>query len=367
MKNDLPSVSDGQTIVNFSASFLSRFGIEPPHRSIPLIDSLLSRKEKAVVLILDGLSAYNRRLFPSEAADLIASEVVCIDSVYPPTTVAATTAFLSGLYPKENGWLGWTTALNERTILSFSGREAGSEEAVGPGLSVLRPYVSIIEKMNEAGVKAKAYFPAQVAGPSFPKDIVGSFPLLREDLDGGLRFAYVYEPEPDMSLHEAGTSSPLVGQKIKYLNDAVKDFASSLKEDEALFVIADHGLIDVREIDIASHDDLVSLLKRGQSIEGRVASYFVKDGKEGVFSELWKQYYPQIPLYSHEEVVSSDFFGIGKPHPDFASSIGDFVAIPGSNELLVDSFHFPDACHYRAHHAGISREERKIGVSFFHG
>ena len=140
-----------------------------------------------------------------------------------------------------------------------------------------------------------------------------------------------------------------------------------MKEDEGVLVIADHGLVDVREVDLAEHPDLVALMSRGFSIEGRAASLFVKEGKEMEFARLFRLYFPDIDLYSHEEVVASAFFGPGKPHDIFDSLIGSFLAVPRGNELLIDAYHYPNGGGFVGHHAGQSVEEKTIGVSLFAG
>ena len=95
-------------LVNLSNSILKRFGARTTAGTLPLADKYLKWEYKNVVLlILDGMgtSIVERHL---ENNGFFRSHMVgTLDSVYPPTTVAATTSILSGLYPNEHGWLGW--------------------------------------------------------------------------------------------------------------------------------------------------------------------------------------------------------------------------------------------------------------------
>ena len=103
---DLPDYE--HCLVNLANSILKKFGAKTTAATLPLADQYLDKDYKnVVVLLLDamGISILEKHLvedgfFRSHLAG-------AYDSVYPPTTVAATTSILSGLYPNEHGWLGW--------------------------------------------------------------------------------------------------------------------------------------------------------------------------------------------------------------------------------------------------------------------
>ncbi len=95
-------------LVNLSNSILKKFGAETTAETLPLADQYLEGEYRNVVLLLldaMGMSILEKHL---EKDGFFRSHVAgTLDSVYPPTTVAATTSVLSGLYPNEHGWLGW--------------------------------------------------------------------------------------------------------------------------------------------------------------------------------------------------------------------------------------------------------------------
>lgn len=361
----IPELIDGNTLVNLASTVLEHFGATPSHPSIQGISSSLKGAKKVAVILLDGLGYYVRQAHSEAAKLLIESEIATISSVNPATTVAATTAFLSGLYPKENGWLGWVSAFPDGNYLSFTGKNAATD-SFDEAKHELPPYESIVEKIARAGHGASFVFP-EVVGTGGPKDFDGELALIRKLFDEGNEFLYVYWTEPDHEIHDYGVESPLVDEVIGSLTEKLATFVETLKEGEAALVIADHGLIDIQEVDMAEHPDLLALTSRGFSIEGRAASIFVKEGKEEEFAALFQKHYPNIDLYSHEEAVASDFFGPGKPHATFDSLIGTFLAVPRGNELLIDRFHYPNGGGFKGHHAGQSKEEKTIGVSLFRG
>ena len=87
-------------LVNLSNSILKKFGAETTAETLPLADRYLEKDHRnIVVLLLDamGTSILEKHLDPNGffRSHLVSS----FDSVYPPTTVAATTSMLSGRYP----------------------------------------------------------------------------------------------------------------------------------------------------------------------------------------------------------------------------------------------------------------------------
>ena len=95
-------------LVNLANSVLKKFGAETTAATLPLADKVLAGNYKnVVVLLLDalGISILEKHLKPE---GFFRSHLAgAFNSVYPPTTVAATTSIMSGLYPNEHGWLGW--------------------------------------------------------------------------------------------------------------------------------------------------------------------------------------------------------------------------------------------------------------------
>ncbi len=95
-------------LVNLANSVLKRFGAGTMHETLPLADKYLAKGHRnVVVLLMDalGMSILEKHL--DKDGFLRGHLAGAYDSVYPPTTVAATTSILSGLYPNEHGWLGW--------------------------------------------------------------------------------------------------------------------------------------------------------------------------------------------------------------------------------------------------------------------
>ena len=165
-------------LVNLANSILKRFGAETTAETLRTADGYMAGDYKNVVLLLldaMGTSVTEKHLaedgfFRSHIRDTYYS-------VYPPTTVAATTSVLSGLYPNEHGWLGWdvffpglgknVTIFTNRNQLAEKegaapdeqrGGEWGTDSLAEPlpaaefnaGFHYL-PYKNILDRIREAG------------------------------------------------------------------------------------------------------------------------------------------------------------------------------------------------------------------------
>ena len=82
-------------IVNLSNSILSNFGVIPVGKTLPLVDNLLKKDYKNVVIILlDGLGTCIMGSNLKEDGFLRTHFAESISTVFPPTTVAATTSVI---------------------------------------------------------------------------------------------------------------------------------------------------------------------------------------------------------------------------------------------------------------------------------
>jgi predicted AlkP superfamily pyrophosphatase or phosphodiesterase len=132
------------SIVNIPNSVLAYFGTEPNDKTMPELDKLLAKGySNVVVMLFDalGTEVLNRHL-PSDSF-LRKHVLKSVSSVYPTTTVSATTAIESGLMPNRHAWFGWTMYFPqvEKTWSSFAIRTRAEE--VPP--SIRRADVSVYD------------------------------------------------------------------------------------------------------------------------------------------------------------------------------------------------------------------------------
>ena len=111
-------------LVNLSSSILKRFGVNDIHSSLANIDDLLSNYKHIVFVLFDGMGSYVLDKHLSKNSFLQRNKQDDISSVFPPTTAAATTAFLSCHNPNETAWLGWHLYFDDlkQDLVLFSGQ-----------------------------------------------------------------------------------------------------------------------------------------------------------------------------------------------------------------------------------------------------
>ena len=370
MNNKLPKLPDyDNCLVNLANSILKKFGVPTDATTLPLADRYLKNDCKnVVILLLDamGISIIEKHL--AKDGFFRSHYVGSFNSVYPPTTVAATTSIISGKYPNEHGWLGWdmyyprldknvTVFTNTDQLVENNGvlQEPKQAADFNAGFTYT-PYTSIVEKINDAG--KKAYFSMPFIEP-YPNDIdkildrVQS--LCKED---GKKYIYAYWNEPDSTMHRTGTVSKETHQVIIDLEKKVEEYAKSL-DDTLLFITADHGHIDCKNYCILDYPDIMECLTRMPSIEPRTLNLFIKDEYKETFPEVFDRHFgDSFVLLNKEEVLDKKLFGIGKDHKDLKDMIGDYVAISVSDVSVFNTHQ--EAKEMPGGHAGLTLEEYMI-------
>ena len=143
--------NSSNSLVNLSSSILKRFNVKPDHETIKQVDDLLRFSNKVVLLLFDGMGKSQIDKHLNETSFLSHMPKIEIDSVFPPTTVAATNALLAAKFPIETGWLGWCSYFKEKdTILDmFSGKESYGNQVYGNLPQSKVGYKNILERIKE--------------------------------------------------------------------------------------------------------------------------------------------------------------------------------------------------------------------------
>ena len=371
-------------LVNLANSILKKFGAEATADTYKLADEYLAKDYKnVIVLLLDamGTSIIEKHLDKEGFFRLHLKDTYY--SVYPPTTVAATTSILSGLYPNEHGWLGWDMYFPEmdKNVTLFTNNnqlteKEGAEPAKNDGTkewgvdSIVEikpaadynvsnkyiPYKSIIDKINEAGGKA---YPSMPFMPPFPNTFDKVLAHIKELCDEpGKKYIYAYWNEPDSTMHRTGTRSDETHRLVRSLEEKVKELVCELS-DTLLIVTADHSHVDIRSLCILDYPEVVECLVRMPSVEPRTLNLFVKRECIEVFPKIFKKYFGNdFLLLTREEVIRYRLFGTGKDHSLLEGLLGDFIALAVSDVSIFNT-HI-EAQLILGGHAGLTAEESSV-------
>ena len=373
-------------LVNLSNSILKKFGAETSASTLSLADKYLEKDYKnVVVLLLDAMGTSIIEKHLDKNGFFRRHLAGSFDSVYPPTTVAATTSILSGLYPNESGWLGWdiffpqldknvtvfanTDQIREKegavpTASYPDGKEKWAEDSLeeilpaadfNAGFTYI-PYKNIVEQINDAGGTAYAAMPFL---PPFPGDMDAIMGRVAELCnEPGKKFIYAYWSEPDTTMHRTGTQSDDAHRMVTDLERIVEKTVNGLT-DTLFLITADHGHMDSDNHCILDYPEIMNCLVRQPSFEPRTLNLFVKEEFRDSFPQIFNKYFgDSFILLTRDEVLEENLFGIGENRTGFEEMIGDYVALAVSEKSIFNT-HI-EVQEMPGGHAGLTEEEIRI-------
>lgn len=353
-----------RSILSIASSVLNHFGVKDcQHKTLPEFDKLLKKDYKNIIVMLfDGLGTSSLNYHLKENDFLRKHYVTDISSVFPSTTVAATTSVLSGYSPAECGWLGWDLYFEEigenvaifKNTLQRNGKPAAKFNVAHKYI----PVKSIMKRIEDVNGRKSAYcvsFFSKYRSKSV-EDICKTVYKLSKKRKK--KYIYAYWNQPDHAMHGHGVTSQEAHEQILHINSEVEKLCGKL-ENSLVIITADHGLCDGVNVYLEDYPELNSMLKIPPSIEpGRAMSLFVKDGlREDFKNEFNRRFGDCFRLMTKEEVFSENLLGYGKPHPRTYDFVGDFLAVATTEKTL---FTAREEYEIVGVHAGLTKEEMTV-------
>lgn len=362
----------GGSLVNLMTSITrSRGGdCDPLYGPLRGLDeSLLRDARNVVLLVIDGLGHdYLQRHQSSCLHQHLHSRIT---SVAPPTTAASITTFLTGMAPQQHGLTGWFTWFRELgsviTVLPYTSRVGGP--ALGAFGIDARQFLGHTPVFERMAVECYSITPNWLKKSEFNIAHSSGAQLVphrgfRHCLDEVVRLAkqsdkhkyiYAYWPEFDALAHEHGVGSDKVAQHLEKLDAAFAQLLERLRgSDTVVLVTADHGFVDVPpqyHLNLDDHPQLKECLLMPFCGEPRLVYCYVRYDRREQFESYVRQVLAAAcDLYVSSDLVAQGLFGLGEPHPELLSRIGDYTLvmkenyaftgrIPGEGPLQMVGFH----------------------------
>lgn len=340
-----------KSIVNVSNVLLAHYGITPFHTPLEELKPYLEGKNHIMLILLDGMGM--NILKNLDENTLLRKQVkMAITSVYPPTTVAATTSVLSGLTPYEHGHIGWTqyNRFEDCHTIVFQNRDFYDENHVikSDFAKTHLAYETILQKIKQKNpsLYVKKLF------PDFEIDGYASFKSMVDELIHistlKASFTYSYWIEPDYTIHNSGIHDQKVKLQLEILNQEIDRLYQNVPENSLILVIADHGLVDVEGIPL-HHHKILDLLDKKPSLEPRSTAFFVKPHNQKAFEACFHtEFGSKFTLMTKQALLESGRLGSGIKHPLLEDFIGDYIAISEGPYM----FNIKENSPFKAHHAG---------------
>ncbi|MEU3411846.1 alkaline phosphatase family protein [Streptomyces sp. NPDC006658] len=339
----------------------------------------LAPADRVCVFLVDGLGWEQLAAHPDEApflTSLLGSSRGGtgrpLTAGYPATTATSLASVGTGLPPGAHGLPGYAVR-NPATGELMNQLRWQPYTEPGPW----QPYPTVFQLAHEAGVHT-----AQVTSPAFEHTPLtkvalsgGTFhgrltgeermDLAAEQLAAGDRsLVYTYYAELDGSGHRYGIASDTWRGQLMYVDRLVQRLAEQLPPRSALYVTADHGMVDVpfderHRIDFDEDWELragVALLGG----EGRARHVYAVPGAGNDVLTVWREVLgEQFWVASRDEAIAAGWFG---PHVDerVYPRIGDVVAAAHDDVLIIASEREPKESALVGNHGSMTPAEQLV-------
>ncbi|MFJ6614880.1 alkaline phosphatase family protein [Streptomyces sp. NPDC091289] len=339
----LPTLVAGQEVPGFTAA-------------IPE----LTPADRNCVFLIDGLGWEQIIAHPDEAPFLHSLLPTSrggtgrpLTAGFPSTTATSLASVGTGLPPGEHGLPGYTARNPETGELM---NQLRWRPWTAP--KVWQPYPTVFQLADAAGVRT-----AQVSAPTFEQT-----PLTKVALSGGSflgrlsgedrmdvaaqrlaagdrSLVYTYYSEVDGKGHRFGTDSDAWRGQLMYVDGLARRLAEQLPPRSALYITADHGMIDI-PFDEQSRIDFDEdwELRAGVALlggEGRARHVYAVPGAQSDVLTVWREVLgEQFWIASRDEAIAAGWFG---PTIDerVYGRIGDVVAAAHDDVIITASVNEP--------------------------
>lgn len=332
------------TLSDLATSILASVGVPGEPNPLGLADA-----DRVCLLVIDGLGWGLLR--EHQAAAPFLSELAMsggpLTAGFPATTVTSLSSLGTGLPPGQHGMLGY------QVVVPGTGRLLNAlrwDKRVDP--ISWQPASTIFERAAAAGVA-----PFRIAQGSF-RDSGLSTAVMRgaiyrsADTLGALAaaaaaaleqephaLAVVYEAGLDATGHVCGCASDAWRFQLGHVDRLAEQLAGALPAGTALYITADHGMVDVSASDRLDADSIPEL-RDGVAILGgepRARHVYAEPGAGTDVLDNWRAILGQSAwVASRDEAIAEGWFG--PVDPGLSDRIGDVVvACAGSWAVVATS------------------------------
>ncbi|WP_156725567.1 alkaline phosphatase family protein [Streptomyces apocyni] len=339
----------------------------------------LTPADRNCVFLIDGLGWEQLLAHPDEApylTSLLASSRGGtrrpITAGFPATTATSLASVGTGLPPGSHGLPGYT-------VRNPATGELMNQLRWNPWTQpkVWQPYPTVFQLADQAGVHT-----AQVSSPTF-RDT----PLTKIALSGGVfhgrlageermdlaaeqlaagdrSLVYTYYAELDGKGHRFGVDSDAWRGQLMYVDRLVQRLAEQLPPRSALYVTADHGMVDIPFGDETRIDfDADWELRAGVALlggEGRARHVYAVPGAEADVLTCWREVLgEQFWVASRDEAIAAGWFG---PRIDerVRGRLGDVIAAARDDVLIIASEGEPNESLMVGNHGSMTPAEQLV-------
>ncbi|MEV4561791.1 nucleotide pyrophosphatase/phosphodiesterase family protein [Kitasatospora sp. NPDC049285] len=342
-------------------------GVDGYARALPLEPA-----DRVCVFLVDGLGWELIRRHP-DWAPFLTSLVAAgspLTAGFPSTTATSLASVGTGLPPGRHGLAGYTVAIPGTGQLM---NQLRWQPPLDP--HAWQPYPTVFQQAHDAGVAT-----AQVSSPLF-----AATPLTQVALSGGTflgrttgeermdqaarwlaehdrALVYTYVSELDAAGHRFGVDSDEWRLTLHTVDRLARRLAEQLPPRSALYVTADHGMIDIAEEDRIDFDEDWEL-SAGVALlggEGRARHVYAVSGAANDVHAVWSEVLgDRMWVATRDQAIDAGWFGPAVDSRVY-HRIGDVVAAARDDIAVIASRQEPGESQMVGLHGSMTPVEQLV-------
>ncbi|NUP83150.1 MAG: alkaline phosphatase family protein [Nonomuraea sp.] len=328
--------------------------------------------ERVCLFLVDGLGAELLRAHPEAAPFLSSLSHRTLTAGFPATTVTSLCSLGTGLTPGEHGMVGLMLAVPGTGHL-FNCLRWTLPDGLTMDPDEWQPAPTVYQRAAAHGVDAVYVGPAEYEGSGLTRAVYRGVRYVaadtvddrvarvREALRASPRsHVTVYYGDLDATGHMCGWGGEEWLAQLAVVDDLARRLAEALPPGSALYVTADHGMVNATEkIDAESVPELtegVALLGG----EARARHVYAEPGAEADVLEAWRATFSgRAWVVSRQEAVESGWFG-PRVREAWLGRIGDVVAVPYTGLAITAPTRHPIEALFTGYHGSMTAAEQFV-------
>jgi predicted AlkP superfamily pyrophosphatase or phosphodiesterase len=173
-------------------------------------------------------------------------------------------------------------------------------------------------------------------------------------------FVYTYLNTLDAAGHNDGVGSDKWLTALQQVADLIEKIVSTAPVGTRVWITSDHGMVNSTQQSILGEDN--KLLENVTLIGGEPRSrhIYLNDGEHSETILQWREHYKeQVQIFSKTDAIAANLFG-DTVSEDSMERMGDLIAIPNYDLILIDPERVRQESGMVGHHGGLTDLEINI-------